>query len=185
MIVSNKKKNRLIFRTVVLFVMLGAIVFALVTNLMKDQEKVKEGEIAPNFSLQELNGDKTYVLHDEFKDKGIMLNFWATYCEPCKDEMPHMDELYPKYKEKGVEIIAVSLDSSELIINNFLDDYDFSFPIVHDKRGEVMELYDVFEIPSTFFINKNGEVERIISGPLTLENLDNYLEEIVPDNENS
>jgi peroxiredoxin len=178
---NNKKQKRLIFRAIVLLVLLGAVIFALVTNMNKEHQVVKEGEVAPNFSLEQVNGDHTFVLHEDFKGKGVMVNFWATYCEPCKEEMPHMQELYPKYKDKGVEILAVNLDSTELVIHNFLDNYNFTFPVVHDKRMEVMDLYNVFKIPSTFFINEDGEVVRIVEGPLTLSNLDNYLEEIVPE----
>ncbi len=178
---SDKKKKRLVFRTIVLAILFGAIVFTVVTTFNKDDKVVKEGEMAPPFALQEINDGPTHVLED-YRGKGVMVNFWATYCDPCKEEMPAMNEAYPYFKEKGVEMIAISLDSSELLINNFLEDYDFTFPIVHDKRGEVMQAYDVFNIPSTFFINPDGTVERIVAGALTLSRLDQYLTEIMPEN---
>jgi peroxiredoxin len=180
---NKKKQKRLIFRSIVLVILFGAVVFALISNFSKDDQVVKEGEIAPNFSLKEFKGDRTFTLHEDYKGKGVMVNFWATYCEPCKKEMPAMSEAYPKFKEKGVEMLAISLDSTELVINNFIDDYNFTFPIAHDKNGDVMKAYDVFNIPSTFFINPDGTVERIIEGPLTLSKLETYLNEIVPEND--
>lgn len=85
-----------------------------------------------------------------------------------------------KYKDKGIEIIAVSLDNTELAVDSFIDKYDLTFPIPHDKTGEVMDLYKVGPIPSSFFINPDGKIERIINGALTLEKLDGYLQEILP-----
>ena len=72
-----------------------------------------------------------------------MLNFWGTWCKPCEKEMPYMEKLYPKYKEQGVEIVAVSLDSTELVVHRFIDKYDLTFPIPHDKDSQVRDLYKV------------------------------------------
>ncbi|MBB6455283.1 peroxiredoxin [Salirhabdus euzebyi] len=178
---ANKKQKRLIFRTIVLLILLGAVVFALVTNLNNDNEVLEEGQLAKNFELAQIGANNTFNLHDDFKGKGVMLNFWATYCEPCKDEMPYMEQLYPKFKEKGVEILAVSLDSTTLVIENFMKKNNLTFPIVHDKRGEVMDAYNIVPIPTTYFIHPDGTIARIVEGPLTLSNLESYLNEIVPD----
>ncbi|MRG86448.1 thiol-disulfide oxidoreductase ResA [Salinibacillus xinjiangensis] len=182
---KNKKQKRLIFRSVILLILIGAVVFALVTNLKKEEEVVAVGEQAPPFELKQVNvdGEQTLNLHEDFEGKGVMLNFWATYCDPCKEEMPYMQSLYPKYKEKGVEILAVSVDATELVINNWISKNELTFPIVHDQKGAVMDAYDVFNLPSTFFINPDGTVERKVDGALTLDKLDGYLEEIVPESE--
>ncbi|WP_082233953.1 thiol-disulfide oxidoreductase ResA [Halobacillus massiliensis] len=176
----EKKKKRLVFRSVMLAAMVGLIAFAIISNLNDDKSVVAKGEEAPDFELKKFGSDETIALSD-LRGKGVMINFWATYCEPCKDEMPYMEEVYPKYKEKGVEILAINLDTSDLVVQRFLDKYGLSFPILHDKNGQVMDQYNVGQIPSTLFINPDGEVENHVVGPLTLEKLEGYLNEITPE----
>ncbi|WP_181349982.1 thiol-disulfide oxidoreductase ResA [Thalassobacillus sp. CUG 92003] len=176
----QKKKRRLIFRTVLLTIMAGLVTYALFANFTNDDPVVAEGEQAPNFQLTEFGTDESKELKD-FEGKGVMLNFWATYCEPCKDEMPHMEKLYEEYEDKGVEIVAVNLDSTNLVVKRFLEKYDISFPILHDKNGQVMDLYKVGNIPSSLFINAEGEVVKRVDRQLTLDKLEGYLKQIQPD----
>jgi len=179
---KNKRKNRLIFRTSILIVMVGAIIFALVSNIQADKTIYQVGDEAPDFELKQINKNnelETIRLSD-FKGQGIMLNFWGTWCKPCEEEMPYMQELYPVYKEKGIEIIAVSLDNTELVVDRFIDKYDLTFPIPHDKTGEVRDLYKIGPIPSSIFINPDGKIQRIVNGALSLESLESYFKEILP-----
>ncbi|HLQ73741.1 MAG TPA: thiol-disulfide oxidoreductase ResA [Bacillota bacterium] len=179
---KGKKRKRLIFRSAILAVLIAAIVFALVTNAKDDKTIYKAGDEAPNFKLEQIskNNELETIELADFKGKGVMLNFWATYCPPCEAEMPYMEELYPEYKEKGVEIIAVSLDATELVVHRFIDKYDLTFPIPHDTTGKVMDLYKVGPIPSTFFIDSEGKIVDKVDGALTLEKLEGYLQEIEP-----
>src|SRR5699024_12680218 len=96
-----------------------------------------------------------------------MLNFWATYCEPCEREMPYMEKLYPEY-EDDIEIVAVSLDSSELVIDRFIDKHDLTFPVVHDKNSEVMDLYNITPLLSTIFIHLTGIIADKLTGKFSL-----------------
>lgn len=178
---QTKMKKRFIFRAIVLAVLVGAVVFALVTNLNKDKEIFKVGDQAPDFELLQINDNNELekIRLSDLKGKGVMLNFWATYCKPCEAEMPFMESLYPEYKD-DIEIVAVSLDASDLVIHQFIDKYDLTFPVVHDTKSEVMDLYNVGPIPSTFFINPEGEIVDKIAGALTLEKLEGHFKEIQP-----
>ncbi|SIS37049.1 thiol-disulfide oxidoreductase ResA [Salimicrobium flavidum] len=176
---SKKKKKRLIFRTSLLLIMLSLIVFAVVSALQDDDVTVAEGEMAPNFALKKFGSDETVELKD-LRGKGVMINFWATYCEPCKEEMPYMEELYPEYKEKGVEILAINLDTTDIVVNQFLREYQLSFPILQDEGGQVMNLYNIGPIPSTLFIGPDGRIEETVIGPLTLSKLEGHLKDITP-----
>ena len=181
----NKKKkkmqNRFIFRTIVLAILIVAIIYALVTNLNKDKEIYKQGDQAPDFELTQVNenNDIESIRLSDLRGKGVMLNFWATYCEPCEKEMPFMESLYPEYSD-DILIFAVSLDASKLVIHQFIDKYDLTFPVVHDKKSEVMDLYKVGPIPSTFFIDPDGNIVEKVSGALTLDKLEGYFKEIQP-----
>ncbi|KAB8138374.1 thiol-disulfide oxidoreductase ResA [Gracilibacillus oryzae] len=178
---KNKKRNRLIYRTSILTVLFGALLFALISNLMADDETLDVGDKAPDFQLTHLNGGQSETIRlGDLKGKGVMLNFWATYCEPCEREMPYMETLYPEYKQKGVEIIAVSVDATELVIDKFVEQYGLSFPVLHDNNSLVMDAYGIRPLPTTFFIDENGVIVERVMGELTLENLEGYLQKIEP-----
>lgn len=180
---KTKIRNRLIFRSAILAILIGAVIFSLVTNAQKDNTIYKVGDEAPDFELQQINENnelETIQLSD-FKGKGVMLNFWATFCAPCEAEMPYMEKLYPEYKDKGIEIIAVSLDATELVVDRFIDKYDLTFPIPHDKRGQVTDLYKIGPIPTTYFISPEGVIVEKIEQALTLDKLEDYFEQILPE----
>ncbi|MFS0672709.1 thiol-disulfide oxidoreductase ResA [Ornithinibacillus sp. 179-J 7C1 HS] len=179
---KNKRRNRLIFRSVILALLLLAVVYALVTNITADRTIYRAGDMAPDFQLNQVNNHNELetVRLSDYKGKGVMLNFWGTWCEPCEAEMPYMQSLYPEYKEKGVEIIAVSLDATEFVVDKFIDKYNLTFPIPHDTKDQVRDLYKIGPIPSTFFISPEGEIVEIVEGALTLERLESYLKQIQP-----
>lgn len=180
---KRKKRNRLIFRTIVLAILIAAVAYALLSNIFKDTTKIDVGSDAPNFKLEQINKNnelETVELED-LEGKGVMLNFWATYCKPCEAEMPYMEKLYAKYKDKGIEIVAVNLDLTELVVHRFIDRYDITFPVPQDNNNQVMNSYGVGPIPSTFFINPEGEIVEIVEGALTLDKIEGYLKEIQPE----
>ncbi|WP_047980010.1 thiol-disulfide oxidoreductase ResA [Ornithinibacillus contaminans] len=180
---SKKKKNRLIFRSIILSLLILAVVYALVVNLSKDKTIYDIGDQAPDFQLAQINNnnDLETIRLSDFRGKGVMLNFWGTWCEPCKAEMPYMQKVYPEYQQKGVEIVAVNLDTTELVVDRFIDKYELTFPVPRDTKDQIRDLYKIGPIPSTFFINPDGEIVEIVEGPLTLERLEGYLEQIRPE----
>lgn len=180
---KRKKRNRLIFRSIVLAVLIAAVVYALVSNLTEENTNVDVGNQAPNFELQQINKNNELesVQLSDLEGKGVMLNFWGTWCKPCEAEMPYMQKLYPKYKDTGVEIVAVNLDSTELVVDRFIDKYDLTFPVPYDKKEVVSDLYNVGPIPSTFFISPEGEIVETVEGALTLDKLEGHLQQIQPE----
>jgi len=142
-------------------------------------QSVALGELAPDFTLKTLDG-KSVTLSD-LKGKKVILNFWATWCPPCKDEMPHFQEYYEKYAEEDhVEILAVNYTIKDKIasVENFVKSYDLTFPVLLMEEEGINETYKVYTIPSTFFINTKGEIEKQILGPLDLDTLRDYVTEL-------
>lgn len=118
---------------------------------------------APDFTLNDINGEKVNL--SEFRGKVVLLNFWATWCGPCRAEMPSLNNLYNEFKDKGLVVLAVSVDTSEKPVRSFIKDLKLSFPVLMDKNKAVsFDEYGVFGLPTTFLINKNGMITEKIMG---------------------
>ncbi len=142
-----------------------AIVVAIVVVFSRHEEyiAVKQGTPAPEFSLPDLEG-RIHKLSD-YRGKVVFLNFWATWCDPCKDEMPSMEMLHRTLKDKPFVILAVSVDKKREDIEKFLREYNISFLILHDRKGSVKELYKTTGVPETFIIDQNGIIAEKVWGP--------------------
>ena len=118
---------------------------------------------APDFVSENLRGGNTGLV--DYKGKVVLLNFWATWCMPCREEMPGMETLWKKYKEQGLVIAAVSVDEgSRGRIETFSKILDLSFPILLDPESKVSDLYKVSDMPTSFLIDRNGKIISHIVG---------------------
>lgn len=133
------------------------------------QDGLKIGAKAPDFQLTTLTGE-TVKLSD-FKGKKIMLNFWATWCPPCKAEMPEMEK-FSKQTPKDLVILAVNIDPQN-DVKGFADKNGITFPILLDKTN-VNETYQILSIPTTYFINSNGVIQNKYTGSMTLDVMKKY-----------
>ncbi|PMC39465.1 thiol-disulfide oxidoreductase [Bacillus sp. UMB0899] len=172
------KKNRLLMRSIILILLIGALGYTLYSNFFVSKEKVKVGSKAPDFVLTDLEGNEHQL--SDYKGKGVFLNFWGTWCEPCEREMPYMDNQYEYYKNQGVEVLAVNIAESNIAVQSFVDKHDLTFPIPLDKDRQVLNAYGVGPLPTTFLINPEGKVVDITSGTLTERMIRDYMEQIKP-----
>ncbi len=118
---------------------------------------------APDFVSENLRGGNTGLA--DYKGKVVLLNFWATWCMPCRAEMPGMETLWQRYKDQGFVIAAVSVDEgSRGRIETFSKILDLSFPILLDPESKVSDLYKVSDMPTSFLIDRNGKVISRIVG---------------------
>ncbi|MDA7027771.1 thiol-disulfide oxidoreductase ResA [Bacillus sp. CLL-7-23] len=172
------KKRRFYIRTVILLVLLTALGYTLYSAVFDNKEKVTAGVQAPNFSLEEVGGNRLKL--EDLKGKGVFLNFWGSWCEPCKKEFPYMVNQYKKFKDQGVEIVAVNVGESKLAVQNFIKNKGVNFPVVLDKDRQVLEAYGVIPIPTTFLINSDGEVVKVVESEMTERMIHDYLNMIKP-----
>lgn len=174
------RKNRLILRTIILLVLVLAVGYTVYANFSKDSpDKAVVGKQAPDFVLKDLNGEK-HTLSD-FEGKGVLLNFWATWCPPCQREMPYMNKLYEEYKNKGVEIIAVNIGESKVVVDDFANRYKLKFPILIDTKSEVSNVYNVGNLPVTYLIDKDGKIVGSQLGEMKSEKMvRKLLDKIIP-----
>lgn len=135
---------------------------------------LKVGAKAPDFELKTLAGD-TVKLSD-LKGKKVMLNFWATWCPPCKAEMPAMEEFH---KEAGDEVVilAVNIDP-HLDVKAFVDENGITFPIPLDAEDKVNETYQVLSIPTTYFIDTKGNIGNKYIGAMNLDAMKQYTKDL-------
>lgn len=128
---------------------------------------LREGAEAPDFELTTLDG-KTVKLSD-YRGKKVILNFWATWCPPCKAEMPHMQNFYEENKDQNVEILAVNLtnmDKGRDAIDAFVKEYGLTFPIPLDEEGDAGTTYQAFTIPTSYILDEKGVITKKIVGPM-------------------
>ena len=130
------------------------------------------GSIAPDFELSKLDGETVRL--SELQGKIVLINFWATWCEPCKVEMPLFEERY-QMAGSDLEILAVNFDESEQDVSKFVEEFGLSFPVLLDPGGEVQNLYRVRGYPTTFVVNEEGIVLFHHIGLFTEGQLDSYL----------
>lgn len=134
--------------------------------------------MAPDFSLKTPTGE-TYTL-SELKGQAVLVNLWATWCPPCRAEMPAIEKMYNEYKDQGFIVLAVNstVQDNPLAITPFTDEYNLTFPILLDELGEVSRAYQVRSLPSTYFINRHGIItEVVIGGPMSEALLRTRIEE--------
>ncbi|UCZ53558.1 redoxin domain-containing protein [Bacillus shivajii] len=133
----------------------------------EDDIGLDEGNYAPDFTLETLDGE-TMNLSD-FRGQKVMINFWATWCPPCRAEMPDMQEVYENH---DIQIIAVNLTETEPSVDqvkDFRDDFGLTFPILLDHDIEVAGLYEIQPIPTSYMIDTEGRVQSIAFGALNKE----------------
>ena len=115
------------------------------------------GNIIPDFSITDLNGKSKSI--KEFRGKTVMLNFWATWCPPCRAEMPSMEKLWNKSKNKNFVIIAVSVDQSPTSkVAEFIKTNKYTFPVFHDANGKLAAMFLIRSIPTTYIVDKSGVI---------------------------
>ncbi len=127
---------------------------------------------APDFELENLTGEKKHLT--DYQGKVVVLNFWATWCGPCKDEMPFFQEIYESYASE-IEVLAVNNQESVDKVIPFVEELGLTYEIMMDNDGSVATQYQVLGFPTTYFIDPNGIIKFLHVGVLTEEQLDGYL----------
>ena len=184
---ENMKKNiGIIIVLVLVITMLGTYIKKEIdrSNAIDEQAKgyevalgeqvgLEKNQLAPDFTLFNLEDEE--VTLSDLQGKRVVLNFWATWCPPCEAEMPHMQKYYDKYSEEdNVEIVGVNLTyGKEKVerVEQFLQSYDITFPVVLQPDDAVEEQYGIITLPTTYFIDREGKIQKKILGPLDLDSL--------------
>ncbi|MDN5348014.1 MAG: cytochrome c biosis protein CcmG, thiol:disulfide interchange protein DsbE [Clostridia bacterium] len=159
---------------IILFIALLLAVLAWVFLANRPQK-----DLAPNFSLPDLQ-EKTVSLQN-FRGKVVLLNFWATWCPYCVEEMGALEAAQRKYSDKGFTILAINVMSRETKagIRAFVEKGGYSFPVLLDTEGRASEAYGIYSIPASYLIDGQGRVRWVKHGPLTEEEIGQKVEQLL------
>lgn len=127
---------------------------------------VRVGTEAPGFNAVDLTPGRTadvpFRSLSDYRGRVVLLNIWATWCEPCKREMPSMQQLYQEYAARGLAVVAVSVDAEDKAdaIRAFVQDYNLTFDILHDRTGLFRSVYRYTGVPETYIVDRDGVIRR-------------------------
>lgn len=141
----------------------------------------KAGMRAPDFTLQEVRTGEQVSL-SQFRGQPVLINFWATWCGPCRLEMPHLQGVYEQYKDEGFTVIAVDakIDDGREAVLSFVDELGLTFPVVKDATGEVeTNKYNVVGYPTSVFVDRDGIIQYVHRGPMTKEFIEEKLKDVL------
>jgi len=125
-------------------------------NTKQTLPRVEQPFAAPDFTLESDNGKQFHLA--DFRGQVVLINFWATWCPPCRREMPSMERMWQKIKGKGVQVLAVNVGEDADTIFEFRGSYPVSFPLLMDKDGSVVKDYPVTGLPTTYIVDPQGKV---------------------------
>lgn len=137
---------------------------------------LEKGNLAPDFELRTVDGKAMKL--SGLRGKKVIVNFWATWCPPCRLEMPEMEKFYTKNKNEGIEILAVNLTKAEkrrADVPAFMEAYGITFPVLLDENSDAARLYEVSSIPASFIIDTQGVIREKIVGPMTYDSMKEML----------
>lgn len=123
----------------------------------------RAGQLAPDFYLPTLQGKAVRL--SELRGRPVVVNFWATWCTPCRREMPQFKAAYDQYRDRGLLVIAVNVQEPEGSVRQFAEEFGLDFPVALDRSGEVSRAYRLLGLPATYFIDRQGVVRSVFLGP--------------------
>jgi len=166
---TRSKKSKQMVVTILFALIIATVVIGL--SLKEDnsilkreiQSLVRVGVPAPDFTFPDLNGKRVSL--SDHRGKVVLINIWATWCAPCREEMPSMEKLYNRFKGEDFEILAVSIDSTgQKAVAPFMQKLNLTFPALLDPEAKIRGLYTVTGIPESFIVDKKGIVIKQVIG---------------------
>lgn len=122
---------------------------------------------APSFNMQSMKGKPVSL--SSLAGKPAMINFWATWCAPCVKELPELERIHNLYKERGLEVILFNLQEKADVVKKHIEEHGYTMTSMLDEKGEMAEKYQVFGLPTTFFVDKAGMIRKTHMGELSKE----------------
>ncbi|HZW68240.1 MAG TPA: redoxin domain-containing protein [Pseudogracilibacillus sp.] len=132
-----------------------------------DEVGLKKGNTAPDFKLQTIDGEQVKL--PDYRGEKVILNFWATWCPPCRAEMPDMQKFHADHDATILAVNLTETEQSQSQVEDFLEEYGVSFTVLSDVNTHVATLYNASALPTSYLINSKGEIHNIAIGALNYE----------------
>ncbi|GAE25445.1 thioredoxin family protein [Halalkalibacter wakoensis JCM 9140] len=170
-----KRKITILVLSVVAIVIIGLVFF-------QDRQEIgnERGMIAENFTLPMYTQESGELW--DYRGDVIILNMWASWCEPCRDEMPDLMDLQADYGESGLSVVTVNMQKTERTLQdapNFIEEIEITLPVFFDVDGDVADRYKIFGMPMTYIINRDGVIEHVIRGEVDYKGLETLIKPIL------
>jgi cytochrome c biogenesis protein CcmG/thiol:disulfide interchange protein DsbE len=180
---ENKNFGKRKFGSILTSVLLLSLFGLLIWSMNKNQRgRIEQGQ-APDFSITSFAGET--ITLSELRGQVVVINFWASWCPPCREEAPYLEQSWRKYQDKGVVFIGVDYVDTEPAALAYIEEFDITYFNGPDLRTIISQAYNMQGVPETFYIAKNGEIRHVHVGPLIPPNLetqiDTLLAETYPD----
>ena len=148
---------------------------ALAWGALHTSRGVEVGDLAPSYGARALDGDSVDLA--DFRGHPVLLNVWATWCGPCRVEMPSIQRLYDAYRERGFVVLAVSVDAAhvEPAIRTFIEEYGLTFRVLHDPESRVSEVFRTRGVPETLVLDETGTIVKRFSGSADWDSAPNHV----------
>jgi len=169
----KKRKSDFFIAVIIIVVLLGFIGWVFIN----DQSNSVEEGLAPDFKITSFEGE-TLTLSD-LRGQVVVINFWASWCIPCRDETPYLERIWRIYQDKDVIFIGVDIQDTIKEALGFIDEYDVTYFTGPDFGSEIAKAFNLRGLPQTFFIAKNGEINSVIVGELIPPELEEKLDELL------
>jgi len=151
----------------------------LISGCVRTEESTRIGGQAPDFKLSDLDG-KSVSLKD-FRGSPILINFWASWCEPCRNEMPLLQEIFEEWSDDGLVVMAINTGESRTAVQAFMQNNNLSLPVLLDTQQATTQKYGIFFFPTTLFIDEDGIIQKKIIGAFPSKAaIESNLNQIIP-----
>ncbi|MFB4163522.1 peroxiredoxin family protein [Alteribacillus sp. JSM 102045] len=158
-----------------------AIGYVLFTNISVQKVGTEKGDAAADFTLPMYNGENHSL--SSYEGDIVIMNMWASWCEPCTKEIPELMELHKEYNDQGVTVLTINMNSYErnqTEAEKFVEEFDMTqTPAMIDEEGEVADLYNLQYLPTTYVIASDGTITEKIAGETNFEQLEEIIEELL------
>lgn len=134
-----------------------------------DETGLERGQFAPDFEVMTLEGEQRKL--SDYRGKRVMLNFWATWCPPCRAEMPDMQKLYENEEVTVLALNMTATEQNEEVVADFVEEYGLTFPILMDEESDVMNAYRIQAYPTSYMIDSNGRIQFIALGAMNYDQM--------------
>jgi peroxiredoxin len=139
---------------------------------------INKGNRARDFTLETVDGEKISL--QDYVGKAVLINFWATWCPPCRAEIPDIQATYEARQGDGFVVLGVNVEESRATVEQFMGDIEMTYPVLLDERGQVLRMYRINGLPMSVLVDQEGVIQARHVGYLTADQLDKYLADLMP-----